>query len=143
MPRYWVCVDASFALRLLLSEGPESHAAQLWRSWKDAGRTPVAPALVHYEITNVLHRYERHGYLNTDEAEALLQIALSLGIRLFTDPILHEEALQISRQMRLSATYDAHYLALSRRLGTELWTADKKLVRAVRDHFPEVHLLRF
>lgn len=37
-------------------------------------------------------------------------------------------ALDLAERLSLSATYDAHYLALAEWLGAEFWTADQRLV---------------
>jgi len=135
-----VCVDASFVVRLLLA-GSDDHPAVLrWRQWREEGRVPVAPALLHYEVTNALHRYERLGELLVDEVDEALSIALLLDIRLVEDDDLHRRALASAREYGLGAAYDAHYLALGKRLGCEVWTFDRKLARTVGEKLPTLRL---
>ncbi len=136
-----VCLDASFVVRLLESTSPDAPAVRLWRQWSAEGRPLVAPALLFFEVTNALHRYVRHGLARPQTARALLDQALRLGIRLYTDADLHLEALTLARELRLPAAYDAHYLALARRLGAECWTADRRLAQTVAGRFPWVHAL--
>lgn len=139
MPNSPVCVDASFLLRLLLDNEPGSRADMLWETWHREGRQLVAPTLLYYEIANALHRYVAHGDLTSDEAEALLDLALQLEVELIGDAGLHRRALQLARAFSFPATYDAHYLALAERLGAEFWTADLRLLRAVQDRLPWVY----
>lgn len=138
MPNSPVCVDASFLLRMLLDEAVGPQADRLWEAWHREERRLVAPALLDYEVTNALHRYVARGDLSPAEAEALLDLALRLDVERVGDGELHRRALQLARAFSLPAAYDAHYLALAERLGAELWTADLRLVRAVRDRLPWV-----
>ncbi len=133
-----ICVDASLVVRFLL--GPQSEEIRsLWKQWNQ-DRDLVAPALIHFEILNALYQYERHGKLSTDTISEAVDLALGLPIRLYSDPALHLRALQITRRFTLPASYDAHYLALAERLGTELWTCDARLVKKVGADLSWVHL---
>jgi len=124
------CVDASLVVRLLL--GPQSQEIRsLWEQWDLEHRDLVAPALIHYEVSNALYRYERHGSLSAETVAEALDAALGLPIRLYSDSALHLRAVEMARQFALPAAYDAHYLALAERLGTELWTCDARLVNKV------------
>jgi predicted nucleic acid-binding protein len=51
---------------------------------------------------------------------------------------LHHQALVLADALGLSATYDAHYLALAEHLGCELWTDDERLIRQVTNSLPFV-----
>ena len=141
MPNSPVCVDASFIVRLLVSEETAFQADAVWEQWHQAERPLVAPTLLYYEISNALHRYVIHGRLSPAEVATLLDVALRLDIVLYGDAELHRRALQLAESLSLAATYDAHYLALAERLGAEFWTADRRLARAVRSALPWVNLL--
>jgi predicted nucleic acid-binding protein len=64
-----------------------------------------------------------------------------LPIRLYGEPELHARALDLARRLSLPAACDAHYLALADWLGAELWTADRRLARAVEHDLPWVRVL--
>ena len=137
-----VCLDASFVVRMLV--GPETlarKAESLWAAWKQQGKTLVAPVLLYFEISNALFQYVKADQLPFPLVRELLDTALSLGILLYADADLHQQALILAQELRLPAAYDAHYLALARRLGAECWTADRRLAQAVADRFPWVHTL--
>lgn len=119
-----LCVDASMVMRLVAVPYDETVEA-LFDSWQDIQL--VAPSLLLYEVTNALHRYHRAGYFGSGDAKDALRAALAIPIDYFADTVLHIEARQIAEELSLPATYDAHYLALSKRLGIEFWTADRKL----------------
>ncbi len=126
-----ICIDASIIIRLLIGGGGAEQVAVLWSEWRTNHRQLIAPSLMPYEVANVLHQYVRHGSLQPEEAGDALRIALSLNIQLFRDAALHTQAANLARKLNLSATYDAHYLALSQQMGAVFWTADQRLIRTV------------
>ncbi len=133
-----VCLDASFVVRMLVGPEPLAQKAEaLWQQWLQEDVLLVAPALLPFEVTNALYRYVHAGHLPLALVQNLLAAALALDLRLFMDPELHQAALQTAHRLKLPATYDAHYVALAQRLGAELWTADQRLARALRQQdFP-------
>ncbi|MBE9155943.1 type II toxin-antitoxin system VapC family toxin [Nodosilinea sp. LEGE 06152] len=136
-----VCVDASFVVRLLVVDPDESPYQALWDSWVEAGVVITAPTLILYEVTNALYRLAKAGQFSIEVAYEFLEIALGLNIELYGNANLHGRAWQITNQLSLPATYDAHYLALTEILAAELWTADRRLVNAVRDVYDWIHLV--
>lgn len=136
-----VCVDASFIVRLVTINDPKSVYDRIWNQWQQSNLTVVDPALIHYEVSNALYRYKVAGQITQEEAEDLLEIGLKLGIVVYSDREIYQKALQIADRLNLSATYDAHYLALAESLGIELWTADRRLFNAVRSRLPWINLV--
>ncbi|MBN1961585.1 MAG: type II toxin-antitoxin system VapC family toxin [Deltaproteobacteria bacterium] len=136
----WICADASYILRLLLGGTESELAAEYWRNWINQGYTITAPTLLYYEITNVLFRYHQLGQLDLQDTQQLHAAALELPIVLQGDADLHRAAITIAAEFNLSASYDAHYLAIAQRLKCELWTADRKLVNQVSSRFVELKL---
>lgn len=133
MEKCQVCVDAGLVIRLVAF--PEDVFIQgLWERWEREDWLVHAPGLLLYEVTNVLHRYERNGYIHTSAAVAALEAVLSLPVQLAGDGDLHREAMAMARELSLPAAYDAHYLALARRLEIELWTTDGRLAQTCREH---------
>ena len=135
-----VCVDASFVAGLFL--GPED--AGYWgvlERWHADGVSLYAPSLITYELTNVFYRCCRAGYLSAASARLALDAALGLPITLVEDPTLHGEAVRIAAAAGSPATYDAHYVALAKRLGVELWTADARLAQNAGEEASRVRLV--
>ncbi len=140
MPPSLLCVDANLVFRRIAE--PDNAAVQrLWLLWRQERRTFAAPRLLRYEVTNALHRAQQHGLFSPETAAAALRAVLTLPIRLHEEDGLHQRALELASRFRLAAAYDAHYLALAEQLGVDLWTADKRLARAVQDHLPWVRLV--
>lgn len=136
-----VCIDANFVVGLLSGGIFAVPFLNLWDMWQDSGYTRVAPALIYYEVSNALHRMSLAAQLLPEQAEQSLNVALNLNITLYGDAELHREAFTLARSLRLSATYDAHYLALAQRLQCEFWTADKRLFNSVQASLPWIHLV--
>ena len=128
-----ICIDAGPVIQLVAF--PEnSSIQQTWMDWEGRGLTIAAPALLYYEVTNVLHRYFKYGILSSGTVQTLLLAALSLPVQLIEDPDLHVRAAEIAQNYDLPVAYDAHYLALAERFGAELWTIDQKLLSRMKDY---------
>jgi predicted nucleic acid-binding protein len=100
-----------------------------------------APALMRYEVVNALYRLQKAGTLSREAASHALGDALSRPIVLHEGKDLHARALELAAEHKLSAAYDAQYLALAEKLSVELWTTDAKLVKAVGDRLAWVRLV--
>lgn len=135
------CIDASFIIRLIISPSLDSLYRIYWQQWKDSNLEIVAPTLLMYEVSNALYRYQKTGEMTQNETEELLNQAFGLEIKFYGDSRLHQEAFELANCYHLSATYDAHYLALAQRLQVELWTADKRLFNSVSPYISWVKLI--
>jgi predicted nucleic acid-binding protein len=136
-----ICIDASLAVKWLLREDWTDEARALLRASVNADREIVAPPLLPMEVTNTLRqRMRTMNGLSIDEALLLLEEFLDLPVVLRNPEGLNRRALILADVFRLPAVYDAHYLALAEQLDCELWTADRRLVRAVA---PAMPLVRF
>ncbi|MFH7243649.1 MAG: type II toxin-antitoxin system VapC family toxin [Spirulina sp.] len=87
-----VCVDASFVVRLLISDPEESPYHVLWNGWIEAGTSISAPSLILYKVTNALYRLAKAGQFSLEIAHGFLEIALGLNIELYGDASLHKRA---------------------------------------------------
>ena len=125
-----VVVDASLAIKWLVSEENSDKACAISRSWANAGIQTAAPYLMPVEVTNALHRRVVRGELTVEDAIRLLEYLLASGIELRDEPGLQVRALQLASRLRQGAVYDAHYLALAEALGCDFWTADQRFYRA-------------
>jgi predicted nucleic acid-binding protein len=114
-----------------------THVALLMES----GIRFVAPTLMRYEATNALYQITKAGGLTISTAGDLIDVLLKLPIELIGEGHLHRVALTYAHRFRAGAAYDAHYIALARHLGAELWTLDKRLYNAVHPHLDFVRLV--
>lgn len=135
-----ICPDANLVVQLLVTTAADAPLLALWQGWLEPPTNLIAPTLLFYEVSNALHRYATYGQLTPAEATAALNVALNLGITTFGDAGLHQDALGLAQDLSLPAAYDAHYLALARRVGADFWTADKRLYNKVHAHLERVYL---
>ncbi len=118
-----VIVDAN-VLAYFLVEGEKTDRVRLLRAidpdWQ-------APALIFYEIANVLARVAKQGGISLEAAQAAFATALKL-----VTPVRRrfpgDRTIEIAVKLRLSA-YDACYLATAESLGVPLATEDSRLLR--------------
>src|SRR6266480_6107058 len=120
-----VVVDASLALKWVLSEADSNTAIALLQTWNTDKIEIIAPALFTYEATNILYRQVVTNKLSYEEVSKLLTRLLSIGILL--NFVQHREisirAMELAHRFGLHAAYDAHYLALAEHEQCEYWTA--------------------
>jgi predicted nucleic acid-binding protein len=140
MPNSWICVDANLVIRLV-ADPNDSVVHQLWEQWEIDGRHLIAPALLHYEVTNALYRYQKQGFMSVSSAQSALEAALTLPLQIHSESDFHRNALDLATRFLLPAAYDAHYLVLAERYGAELWTSDRRLAQAVQSALSWVHLV--
>lgn len=133
-----ICVDANLVVALLAEE--ESPVRAHWQRWMDEQRTIICPALLQFEVTNVLHQQWRHNLIRAATVEQATLVLNSLPIQIQTHPELHTRAAMLARQLKLGAAYDAHYVALAQLFGAELWTLDARLHRRFAEITSVVHL---
>jgi predicted nucleic acid-binding protein len=128
-----ICViDANVALKLFLEQPGSDRACALFsRLTTDPAPRFFVPDFFYAECSSVLAKTVRltKGYAAIDarrDNAALCSLALKAV------PTLHlaAEAIDIALDHGISA-YDAFYVALSRRVGAPLITADAKLARAL------------
>ncbi|MBI3924943.1 MAG: type II toxin-antitoxin system VapC family toxin [Armatimonadetes bacterium] len=131
-------VDASFSLRTVLVNPLRAEARALMTEWN--GVRLCAPTLWYYEMASSVSKLVRFGDLSRAEGEKAMQLALELGIeRVPPDEGDYRAAWGWTERLGRTASYDSFYLVLAERFRSELWTADKKLHRAVGE--PWVRLL--
>ncbi|GAC1616126.1 MAG: type II toxin-antitoxin system VapC family toxin [Ktedonobacteraceae bacterium] len=129
-----VVVDASIAVKWVVNEEDSDVAKTLLTKWGNTKMVVTAPSLLIYEITNIFYRHVQSGKLQSEDAKKGLDeiINKTLTFRFSPNTTLSLRAMELAHQFGLSATYDAHYLALAELQECELWTADTRMWRAVK-----------
>jgi predicted nucleic acid-binding protein len=136
-----ICVDASLALKLVLSE-PGSDAAQVeWQNWIRAGVEIVAPNLFTYETASVLRNRVYRKEITQSEADEALRILAALDITYYQPAGIRQAAWELARRFNRPTVYDAFYLAVAEEEGCPFWTGDKRLYNTVKSQLKWVHLL--
>ncbi|HEU4345000.1 MAG TPA: type II toxin-antitoxin system VapC family toxin [Candidatus Binatia bacterium] len=75
-----ICIDASLALKLVLSEPDSDRAEVEWERWVSSGVEIAAPYLFIYETSPVLRNCVYRKELTHREADEALGIVAGLGI---------------------------------------------------------------
>ncbi len=122
-----IVVDSNVVVYLYLPTELTSHAEKL------LGIDPewVAPRLWRSEMRNVLGLYIRKKAITLEQAYRIQASAEALlADREFDVP--SHDVLRLVSQSPCSA-YDCEFVALARRLGTKLVTADQKILKAFAD----------
>jgi predicted nucleic acid-binding protein len=138
-----VVVDASIALKWVIKESDSGKALALLGEWSNRKTIMLAPALITYEITNILYQNVRKNEIALERAKSALEDVMLMGIEfdIPQDYRLGRRAIELAHKFGTKATYDSHYLALAEREGCELWTADTKMWRAVKGELAWVRWL--
>ena len=91
----------------------------------------VAPAILWFEVRNVLIVGERRGRIDEAQTRKAIAILARLPIEIDRSPS-DAELIRIARRRQLTA-YDAAYLELALRLDLPLATRDARLAKAARE----------
>jgi predicted nucleic acid-binding protein len=136
-------IDANVAIKWVLKEPDSNLAEALLIELIRKGTVMYAPALLTYEVTNILFQNVRQGKITLEDAKKGIKDVLGTGLKLeFTQgSTINIRALELAQRFNLPATYDPHYLALAEREQCELWTADKRLWNSIRGKLPWVRWL--
>jgi predicted nucleic acid-binding protein len=136
-----ICVDASFALKLVLDEEGSEAAQALWTAWSAQDVEIIAPCHLMFEATSVIRNHVYRREISADAGQAAFDALLAQEIKLLHPGFIEERAWELAHQFNRPTAYDACYLALAENIGCELWTADGRLYKAVHDALPWVKSL--
>ena len=137
-----VCIDVSILIKLVIEETDSDLVDRLWESWILNGVHVMAPALSRYEVAAVLDNKVHRSQLSQALADSALTAALNMEGIEFVDGIdLHLRAWDLATRLHLPTVSDAHYLALAEERRCDLWTADRRLAKAVKGKLSYVRLV--
>lgn|SRR6185295_1772532 len=127
-----VCVvDANVALRLVFEQEHSERADRLFRHLAEvSGARFYVPDLFYAEFASALTLYVRHHRYAAAKARQDLADMEAMAPTVVPTLDLIKDAMELSMAHRISG-YDAVYVALSKRLGVPLVTADGGLITAL------------
>jgi len=122
-------LDCSVALSWCFEDEASPATDALLDRVRDEGA--VVPSLWHLELGNVLLQAERRKRISPEDVATRLNLIAALPISTDQETMSRawHDILSIARVEGLT-TYDAAYLELASRLGTQLLTKDRDLVAA-------------
>ncbi|HZW32295.1 MAG TPA: type II toxin-antitoxin system VapC family toxin [Isosphaeraceae bacterium] len=126
-------LDASIALKWVLSEPDAAKARQLRDDFRNAVHELIAPDSFTVEIAHALTKAQRRGMI--PDAWALWADVMTTVPHLFPAHPMTPRAIQIATQARIGV-YDCLYVALAEREGCELVTADARLLNSLQPTYP-------
>ena len=126
-------VDANVAAKLFVNE-PDAERAEALFLQLDAEMPPLfsVPDLFFIECANIFWKYARRGQLTEQAVRQSMSRLMLLPFQSVATTELTEEALGLAMDRDIAA-YDAAYAVLARRLNVPLITADRPLVKRLRD----------
>jgi predicted nucleic acid-binding protein len=138
-----VCLDASFAVKLVVNEENSDKAPHLWANWLALGTEAVAPCHLAFACISVLRQLVHRATISDEAGQIAFAAFLAQPIRLLHPEAVYEQAWKLATHFRRSTVYDACYLAIGELYGCEVWTADRRLYRAVQLDLLWVKLLDY
>lgn len=137
-----ICVDASFALKLVLQEEDSDAVHALWTTWVAQDAEICAPCHLMIEAISVIRNHVYRRNISPAAEQAAVEALWAQEIELLHPGFIERRAWELAQQFKRPTVYDALYLAVAEHIGCELWTADDRLYKAVHDALPWVRSLR-
>ena len=129
-----VCVDASVAVKVVVTESDSDKADALFDEWAYEGKQLIAPAFFEVETDSILRqKVMLRKELSLEQAEAAFAKLQTLPIQQIAVLGQRQRAWKIAADYGFATVYDATYLALAELRGCEFWTADERLFNRVKD----------
>ncbi len=130
-----VVIDASVIIAVVVADERQDAARALLEGWLKAGEGLHAPAVLPYEVANVLGRLVFDGALEIDEVKDIWDDLAAVGLVLHPFDLAEDgpEVAAVTARLRRRHATDSTYVCLARRLGTVVWTLDRALARNAFD----------
>lgn len=130
-----VVVDASLIVALMVADERQAAAQAHLEGWVEAGEDLHAPAVLPYEVANVLARLVFDGGLEAgDVAETWADLAaLDVVLHPFDFTQDGPAVAAITTELRRRHATDSTYIRLAQQLDTAVWTLDGPLARNAAD----------
>lgn len=138
-----VVVDASVIVALLVPDERQAAVQAQLERWLTAGEILHAPAVLPYEVANVLARLVFDGNLDPSAITAIWADLDSLGLVLHPFDLLEDgpRVAAITAQLRRRHATDSTYVCLAHKVRAQVWTLDGALARNAVDVDLPVRLL--
>lgn len=128
-----VVIDANLAIGLVRQMPFSEIFRRMIERWLHEGVKITAPGLWDYEVVSGLRKLWQQKAITSEEAFAGLEQIMLLNVRRYpAEQNLLRSALHWAERLGQSKAYDAQYVALAEQLEAELWTADERLVNALK-----------
>lgn len=138
-----VVVDASLIVALVVADDRQAAVQAQLERWVDAGEVLHAPAVLPYEVANVLARLTFDGDLAADDIADTWSDLAALDLELHPFDLTQDgpAVAAITSQLRRRHATDSTYIRLAIQLDTAVWTLDGPLARNAADVGLPVNLI--
>lgn len=128
-----VVIDANLAVGLVRQMPFSDAFRRLLAQWIVDGVEVAAPGLWDYEVATAMRKLWQQQALSREQAFVGLEQTMALPIvRYPAERKLLLSALRWAERLGQNKAYDAQYVALAEQYGAELWSADERLVNALK-----------
>jgi predicted nucleic acid-binding protein len=126
-----VVIDASVIVAMVVADERQRIARAHLERWLEAGESLHAPAVLPYEVADVLARLVFDGVLPVSDVAEIWGdfAALEMVLHPFAHALDGPEVAAITARLRRRHATDSTYLCLAVRLGTTVWTLDGAFAR--------------
>lgn len=130
-----VVVDASLIVALVVADERQAAARAHLEAWVEAEEDLHAPAVLPYEIANVLARLMFDGHLDANEIAQTWADLAALDVALHPFNLIQDgpEVAALTARWRRRHATDSTYIRLAQQLDTAVWTLDGPLARNAED----------
>lgn len=130
-----VVVDASLIVALVVADERQAAVQAQLERWVEADEVLHAPAVLPYEVANVLARLTFDGDLAADDIADTWSDLAALDLVLHPFDLTRDgpAVAVITTQLRRRHATDSTYIRLAIQLDTEVWTLDGPLARNAAD----------
>jgi predicted nucleic acid-binding protein len=136
-----VVVDSCVVTKWLLPEADSQQAQRLFTDVVGRDEGLLVLDLMFVEVANVIWKKRRQDAITLADANQFVSKLLALSVQIHRANALLPSAFEIAAKYDRSV-YDALFVALAQELQLPGVTADEKLWQAVKNDFPNIHLLR-
>jgi predicted nucleic acid-binding protein len=130
-----VVVDASLIVALVVADERQSATQARLEDWVESGEDLHAPAVLPYEVANVLARLVFDGDLEADSIADTWADLAALDVVLHPFDLTQDgpAVAAITTALRRRHATDSTYIRLAQQLDTAVWTLDGPLARNAAD----------
>lgn len=130
-----VVVDASLLIALVVADERQASAQAHLEGWVESGEDLHAPAVLPYEIANVLARLVFDGDLGADSIVKTWSDLAALDVVLHPFDLARDgpAVATITARLRRRHATDSAYIRLAQQLDSTVWTLDGSLARNAAD----------
>jgi len=126
-----VVVDASLIVALVVADERQAAVQAHFDGWVESGEELHAPAVLSYEVANVLARLVFDGDIAVDDIADTWSDLAALDVVFHPFDLTQDgpAVAEITRQLRRRHATDSTYIRLAQQLDTAVWTLDGPLAR--------------